>query len=140
MKNIIKILVLITLSLSYCYSNSSKASSQTEVLYEHVTILENGVKRKISVLKTNNTKKTVSTYDAKANKGLIVSFKNIEETSIPEFEKKYGLKLRKKLIIGYYIFANVSAKTDMEIVQAIIQNEVNIQTVKPNWKMKNVPY
>jgi hypothetical protein len=70
---------------------------------------------------------------------VIVSFLDTKILSISEFETKYGLKLKEKLVIGYYIFENVSDRSDTEIMSAIIKNETNVKTVKPNWEKKNQP-
>jgi len=103
--------------------------------YTTVTILDKGIKRKISVSKKIST--TNKSNQLNSKEGIIVSFKNPSQITISEFETKYELKLKTKLVIGYYIFQNISKYSDVQIVGNIIENETNIQTVKPNWKKKN---
>lgn len=69
----------------------------------------------------------------------MITFKKSFHVNIAEFEAKYGLKLKKKLVTGYYLFDNISSSDDMEIIGNIIKNEKNIITVKPNWKKQNSP-
>ena len=110
--------------------------------YTEVIILEKGVKRKINIPKDDKIKNTLSSYSAKeatSQEGIIVSFKKLAQISISEFETRYGLKFKTKLVIGYYIFQNISEHSDIQIVEDIMKNETNIETVKPNWKMKNTP-
>jgi len=98
-----------------------------------LTILDKGVKRQISLPEQTTINKQQST----GNEGIIVAFKNPSQISISEFETKYGLKLKTKMVIGYYIFDNLSSQSDMEIIAEIIANESDIKTVKPNWKLRN---
>lgn len=110
--------------------------------YTEVTILDKGVKRIIHVPKESNLTSKINAYEAKKvaqKKGVIVSFYTTEELSISEFETAYGLKFKEKLQIGYYIFDNVSDKSDTQIISEIITNETNVKTVKPNWEKKNQP-
>jgi|GEM_PF-1523521 len=110
--------------------------------YTEVTILDKGVKRTIHIPKESNLTSKISTYDitkSGSKEGVIVSFGDTSTLSINEFETKYGLKLKEKLVIGYYIFKNISDKSDTEIINEIIENESDVRTVKPNWKKKNQP-
>jgi hypothetical protein len=141
MKNIIKIgLSLIVLINTGCASSKIKAKNTQE--YKSVVVLENGVKRKVRVVDADSKLKTTNTtlQNKDSKDGVIVSFKDDSKVSLEAFERKYGLKFKKKLIIGYYIFENNSKMSDIDIVSAIINDESNIKTVKPNWKMKNVAY
>lgn len=141
-KNIIGFILLAFLaSSSFTFAQKVKTEAMQKN-YTEVIILEKGVKRKINIPKDDKIKNTFSPYSAKeatSKEGIIVSFKKPSQVSISEFETKYGLKLKTKLVIGYYIFQNISESSDVQIVGNIIKNETNIQTVKPNWKMRNTP-
>ena len=141
-KNIIGFILLAFLaSSSFAFAQKVK-TEEMQKNYTEVIILEKGVKRKINIPKDDKIKNTLSPYSAKearSQEGIIVSFKKTSNVSISEFETKYGLKLKTKLVIGYYIFQNISEHSDVQIVEEIIKNETNIETVKPNWKMKNTP-
>ena len=134
-------LMLLTFLLSHSFASSPKlALQEAEAKYTQVTILDKGVKRKIMIPKNDrlidkfnpHTVKQLSSKD-----GIIIRFKDTVSPSLSELEEKYGLKLKKKLITGYYIFQNVSEYSDVQVVGEIIKNEINIKTVKPNWKKKN---
>jgi len=148
MKSMVKIGLLSLLLIMNAYATPSKVNTQESDKYDIVTILDKGVKRKVRILKsdsgdTNETgvkiskRTTVSSVD---KEGVIVSFIDNEKFSLKAFEKKYTLKLKTKMFIGYYIFYNLSSKSDREIVEEIIANESNVETVKPNWKRKMKTY
>ncbi len=108
--------------------------------YSEMTVLDKGVKRTIKVKRTSDTENTLTTKEeTPVKKGVIIAFKKSSNADVFAFETKYGLKLKKRLVTGYYIFQNVSDKGDAEIVSNIIKNEKNIRTVKPNWKKNNLP-
>jgi len=110
--------------------------------YIKVMVLDKGVKRFILIQKEDSQQNKMSTYSTKqldSKEGVIIAFKNPSEVQIHEFETKYGLKLKEKLIIGYYIFQNISDVSDTQIIADIIKNETNIKTIKPNWKKRNLP-
>ncbi len=110
--------------------------------YKKIIVLDKGVKRVITVSKTDEQSSIMSTPIKKntlSKKGVIIAFKEGIKVDVEKLEIKYGLKFKKKLIIGYYIFYNVSNNSDEEIVLNIIDNEKNIKTVKPNWKKNNQP-
>lgn len=131
-KNILGCMVL-TLMLSNSFAFAQTGSQQ-------IIILDKGVKRTMNIQTEGTAKnKAYSTNQLTVKKGILVSFKNITNVSIDDFEKKYGLKLKEKMIIGYYIFDNNSNYSDVEIIEKIIADEVNIKSVKPNWKMLNRP-
>lgn len=129
--------------LGSTFALSAKADAKMkEKNYTEMTILDGGVKRIIHVPKDANLTTKATTYETTkttVKKGVIVSFKEIDALSIGALETKYGLKLQEKLAIGYYIFENVSDKSDMEIIKDIIENESAVKTVKPNWEKKNIP-
>lgn len=135
---------LVTITLIAFFASSTFAFSQkvknTEKNYTDVIILEKGVKRKICIPKDDTVKSRINPYEAKqlySKEGIVLTFKDTSKVSINELEAKYGLKLNTKLMIGYYIFENISKKSDIEIVKSIIDNETNVKTVKPNWKKNN---
>ena len=144
MKTVINMMVLLLLLSSGCSAASKQEIiKQNENKYYTIVILENGVIRKKNILKDKNAKSGFNAYSADhldSKEGIIIKFKNSSKVSINEFEIKYSLKLKEKLVIGYYIFSNESSSSDIEIVSQIINNESNIKTVKPNWKMKNIIY
>ena len=110
--------------------------------YKKIIVLDKGVKRVITVSKTDEQSSIMSTPIKKntlSKEGVIIAFKEGIKVDVEKLEIKYGLKFKKKLIIGYYIFYNVSNNSDEEIVLNIIDNEKNIKTVKPNWKKNNQP-
>ncbi len=141
-KNIITVtLIAFLTSTNFAFSQKVQTKDTTKN-YTEVCILERGVKRKINIPKDDTVKSSINPYEAKqlsSKEGIILTFKNPSKVSINELETKYGLKLKTKLVIGYYIFENISKKSDIEIVERIIDNETNVKTVKPNWKMKNKP-
>ena len=126
---------------SVAISQKVKQQDNTEN-YTKVTILDKGVKRKIYISKDDTLKNKFNPHTAKqlsSKDGIIISFKDPIRISMSGFEAKYGLKFKKKLLIGYYIFQNISEYSDVKIVGKIIKNEPNVKTVKPNWKKKNIP-
>jgi len=91
------------------------------------------IKENEHIRKINISKDKYRTFDKK--EGLILSFNNQNINSIDDLEDKYSIKLKYKLSIGYYIFDNNSDLDDIELVEKIIQNENNIKSIKPNWKL-----
>jgi len=141
-KHIIRFTLLVFLASSTSAFAQKIKTEEMQKNYTEVIILEKGVKRKINIPKDDKIKNTLSPYSAKeatSQEGIIVSFKKLAQISISEFETRYGLKFKTKLVIGYYIFQNISEHSDIQIVEDIMKNETNIETVKPNWKMKNTP-
>lgn len=136
-------LAILLLLASSNFAFSKKTDEQTMGKnYTEVTILDKGVKRIIHIPKESNLTSKVGTYTISKiapKEGVMVSFADNAVLSISEFETKYGLKLKEKLAIGYYIFENISDKSDTEIINDIINSESNVRTVKPNWKKKNQP-
>lgn len=141
-KNILTFtLISFLASSTFAFSDKVKTKNMTES-YTEVTILEKGVKRKVRIPKDDHIKSRNNPHEAKqltSKEGIVLTFKDPSQVSISELEAKYELKLKTKLVIGYYIFENISKKSDVEIVESIIEEEANIKTVKPNWKMKNKP-
>ena len=106
-----------------------------------ITIIDNGVEREIFVL-DNIQKKTLKARMTGVNNtstsGITIAFKKGTKINIKEFEKKYNLTLKKKLVIGYYIFQNRSSLTDIKLILKIAQeNRKIIKTVRPNWGLNN---
>jgi hypothetical protein len=141
-KNIIGFMLLTFLLSNSLASSQKSALQETEENYIQIIILDKGVKRKIYIPKDDTLKNKFNPHTAKqlsTKDGIIISFKDPVQIPMSEFEAKYGLKLQKKLLIGYYIFQNISGYSDIQIVGKIIKNEPNVKTVKPNWKKKNSP-
>jgi len=130
-KNIIR-LIIFGLLTNGCIASPKKYVDQKSKSTK-ITILQNGVKRDIYL--SNSGTKKLSTGIKK--EGVIIKFIDDKKTDIKSLEETYGLKLKEKLVIGYYIFDNVSQKSDSDLVSSIISNETNIKTIKPNWKMQN---
>ena len=109
---------------------------------QNLTIIDNGVKRVISM----PTQK-VPAFQARAvgsvkrdGPGFIIAFKKGANVDIKAFMKKYNLKLKKRLVIGYYIFVNQSTLPDVKVMYKIMQeNKKIIKTIRPNWGLKNKP-
>ena len=141
-KNMIGFTLLVCLFGTFSFADKANKKNTTAA-YTEMIILDKGIKRTIRVPKTAEQKSSVGTLSMKeevlSKKGIVVAFKKSSKIDISELERKYGLKLKKKLVIGYYIFENVSQKDDAEIVSSIIKNEKNLKTVKPNWKKNNQP-
>jgi hypothetical protein len=114
--------------------------------YREYTVLEKGIKRKKRVPDSRFTE-TMGTRALDTNvqkrisqKGVVVSFKKGSLVNLEDFVSKYGLKLKKRLATGLYIFENVSQQDDVVIIEHIIRKEKGVvQTVKPNWKKSNRP-
>lgn len=133
------ILAFWTLSSTFLFSQQTK-TIDTESTYKYITILDKGVKRKIRIYEDDISNKSSISFESKqtnSQKGIIVSFKNPSEVSVDGFADKYSLKFKKKLATGYYIFTNMSQKSDIDIVESIIINETYVKTVKPNWNKQN---
>lgn len=141
-KTTLPMTVLLLLTSSTLTFSKELDTKTIDKNYTEVSILDKGVKRIIHIPKESNLTSKISTYEVttvEPKEGVIISFADTTILSISEFETKYGLKLKEKLVIGYYIFENVSDRSDAEIISKIIENESNVKTVKPNWKKKNQP-
>jgi len=96
-----------------------------------ITIIDNGVERKINIEVNTSIVKTRSVNSK--SKGIIIAFKN-SQVNVLEFSKKYKIKLKKRLKIGYYIFENNSLNSDIELISKILkENKKLIKTIRPNW-------
>jgi len=102
----------------------------TLVFGKIITIIDNGVKRKISI--PTPTFQARALGDKKEKKELIIAFN--KKINILEFAKKYNLELKRKIGKKYYIFKNTSSQKDIELMQTIMSQEKNlIKTIRPNW-------
>lgn len=139
MKKIPQIAVALLLANSLLLAQKP-SSLEIDNSYTKVIVMDKGIKRTVLIPKEDTVKNKMNPMKAEqavSKDGVIVSFKDSSQASINAFETKYKLKLQHKLLVGYYIFTNVSKLTDVQIVEEIIKNETNIETVKPNWKMTN---
>jgi len=113
--------------------------------YKEITILDNGVKRKRHIYQPEMASKMDAqstdnnTTKSSSKRGIIVAFKNPQKVDLERFAATYGLKLKKKLITGYYIFENVSDQDDEVILAKILKEEKGLKTLKPNWTKNNRP-
>jgi hypothetical protein len=112
-----------------------------ESLSGKITIMDKGVKRIIPIPQTEsdrNQSSNTHTETATALKeGVIVKFKTNTPVNIKAFEQNYGLKLKRKLRTGYYIFTNPSDSSDVAVLNHIMQSDKTVETVKPNWRLQN---
>ncbi len=115
----------------------------TAAFSQNLTVIDNGVKRVISIPSAPKA----PTFQVRAVEGIkkdgpgfIVAFKKGVKVDIDNFAKKYNLKLKKKLIAGYYIFVNKSTLPDVKVMYNIMQENRDIlKTVRPNWGFNNKP-
>lgn len=141
-KNMIGFLLLALLgSSSVTYSQNVKIQMNEKNYIKFIT-LDKGIIRTILIPKDDSFKTKTTPYSVKqinAKQGIIIRFKSPSPEYIDEFKTKYGLKFHTKLFIDYYIFQNLSKQSDIQLINNIIENETNIETIKPNWHMKNIP-
>lgn len=116
------------------------------VNFEFIEIKENNTTKSIPVSIEDVNSSGISresTLDNKLNSkdGLLITLidKNI---NIEAFENRFRVKLKEKLRIGYYIFENNSALNDIALMNSILNSNdgQNIETIKPNWKIKMKKY
>ncbi len=133
------IIGILILSCTHIYAQES---SGTEA-YKEVTILEKGVKRKQKVAVGQSVQEAQESKAGKRDatlseeRGIVVMFKHRKRKDVETFAQKYGLKLRKRLLSGYYLFDNLSGDTDENVVANIIENEKDVKTVKLNRRKHN---
>ena len=104
-----------------------------------VTVIDNGVERKI-YLPEPKSKVHARMIGKKSpnSPGIIIAFK--KKVDIDKFAKKYNLKLKRKVINKYYIFANMSTLPDVKLIAKIAkENNTTIKTIRPNWGFSNKP-
>jgi hypothetical protein len=131
------------------------ANTEEESAVEHkeVKVKDGGVEysKQVEVIKKSTSKTSVQTTSEQSTEevpldklnskvGVILAFKN-NTVDIKEFEARFELKLKEKLVIGYYIFENVSSLTDVLLVSKILASDMNnkIETIRPNWPLEAVP-
>ena len=97
-----------------------------------ITIIDNGVKRKISV-DTPTSGVTARAVDSiQEKKEIIVAFK--DGADINDFANKYNLELKTKSVNKYYIFKNNSSLSDSELIAKVLEEDAKIiSTIRPNW-------
>lgn len=103
-----------------------------------ITIIDNGVERKISLPSAPHgvNARAIQTEQ----KSIMVAFKKRAAVDIAAFSSQYNLELTKKLSIGYYIFKNNSALSDIELISLIQkENRARLKTIRPNWGFNNLP-
>ncbi len=103
-----------------------------------ITIIDNGTERKIDIpnQSANRARKIIK----EGASGIIIAFKKGIKIDIKNFAKENNLKLRKKLIAGYYLFDNISTDSDiLQILKIAKKNRLKIKTIRPNWGLNNKP-
>lgn len=131
----IKLITILLLVLPFTVASQEQdypAMDKTNTAKQISVILDNGKQKRVRV--------DLPADESANHQGIIVEFINQNEVDIELFEQNYQLKLEAKMAIGYYIFANDAEKTDIEITRSIIEQETNVKTVKPNWKMNQQTY
>ena len=106
-----------------------------------ITIIDNGVKRKISIPDSTNSfnARVVDGSYSSRTKELIIAFKN-SNIDINSFAKKYNLELKKRLIKNYYIFINNSNLSNSSLILKIYNEQKEaIKTIRPNYGFGNMP-
>jgi len=92
-------------------------------------IKQNGTIQKVTIANTKYRNNSI-------NYGVIIKFVDEELLDIEALEAKYNLIFQKKLSIGYYVFKNNSTQNDMDIIEKMIYEEKNIDTIKQNAPLK----
>ena len=106
-------------------------------------IIEKGVTRILNIPKTKTGANRFTPYtpsDITAKHGIVIRFKKMHHIDISNLENQYGLRLKAKLKTGYLIFENRSKLSDLALIKKIITTEKDIDTLKPNWKLRKRPY
>jgi len=87
-------------------------------------IKDGGVVRSISIPKYRDIKRV----------GIIVKFSS-NKIDLDRFQSTYQVEFVERLSIGYYIFNNNSSLSDIDLVEEILENEKDIETIKPNQRV-----
>ncbi len=101
-----------------------------------VTIIDNGIERKIFLDTNKNSARSII-----KNSSIIISFKK-DNINLDKFAKKYNLKLKKVISTKskYYIFINKSKYKDIKLIKLISKENKNIiKTIRPNWGLGMIP-
>ena len=136
-------IALMVIFASTAFAQSKKTeTTDAEENYRTFTVLDKGVKRTMLIPKESRFEGKMSPYSAKqisAQEGILIQFTDPETVDMEAFEEKYQLKLKSKMVIGYYIFQNRSKLSDIALIEKILKEEKGIKTLKPNWKKRNRP-
>ena len=114
------IVLIITFASSTFALSKKMETMDAEQNYRSFTILDKGVKRTILIPKESRFEGKMSPYGAKqieAHEGIVIQFTDPETVDIETFEEKYRLKLKSKMVIGYYIFQNRSKLSDIALIE-----------------------
>jgi hypothetical protein len=98
-------------------------------------IKQNDQIKQIEVTKNQNNYLTKNNFSFQNSSYISIQFKDIVPQDITNFETKYGLELKQILIIGDYIYQHNSSDI-MNLIENIIQDNPNVQSIKPLW---NIP-
>jgi len=108
-----------------------------EEAYKSYHVKENGKKIEIKTKKSSEKSKEIQvTEDGKKfskDTKLVVKFN--KKIDIEEFCKKYELEVIHKMVTGHYILKNNSGILPMELIKQIIEKEVSVLTIFPNWQL-----
>lgn len=125
-------------------------TEESTVEYKDVKVKDAGTEYTIQVeIKKDDPSKNVTKKDEAEDTpldklhskvGVILKFKN-KNVDIVAFSEKFGLKLKERLVIGYYIFENTSNLTDILLVENILLSDMStsIDTIRPNWPLGVIP-
>jgi len=125
-------ILLIGLGIVGCAMDDS---TSMQLIHKKVSVLDKGIIRNINVSYTKEEQSQIE------NKGFIIKFdKAMSEEEIKTFENTNGLKLKKKLHSGYYIFEKTTQSSMFEVLDNFIKHPQHISTVRPNIKLQMKPY
>jgi len=133
-----KYLLILTLTFSFMLAQSKymKIKSNDKIIQIKIKEQTSNNLQPFSKESINNKKTYVTSQGHTFNSDsyILVKFQKDKDVNIEDFEKKYGLKLTKKMKIGYYIFKPTSQKDILDIINEILTNEKDIKSIKPNWR------
>jgi len=108
-----------------------------EEIYKSYHVKDSGKKIEIKAKESSEKSKKIQvTKDGKKfakDVKLLVKFN--KDVDIEEFCKKYQLEVDFKMVTGHYILKNNSGILPMELIGQIIDNEVTVSTIFPNWRL-----
>lgn len=107
------------------------------ILVEIPSSIHDSNMQKVLPYREHNTSTPPISTLMHAKLGFMIQFKE-KPHNLQAFAKKYHLKFKHKMAIGYYIFDNISNNPDTTILADILASEENnkIFTIKPNWPLR----
>ncbi len=131
MRNIYIIFMLLTLTITGLFAKDLDTTIRLKSMNNNIISSQ-----QIYAVDTNTT--TTEYFDNSGNKfnsksDIIVKFTNSNEVNIQDIESKYGLRFKRKMTIGDFIFENTGTINTLEIINFMIEdNELNIKRIMPN--------